>query len=166
MSNWYQGKIRYQKVDEKDRTIKITEVYLVDAVSYTDAEARVYETVAANTPDFQLFGLSKLRIHEVFFVEDGAETWFKVKVNFISFDEKSQKEKRTAYMMLINAETPLEAYQLIEERLGTVEDYQITDINITNILEVIPYEKPEEAILKAGNFKPLSEVQATQSESN
>lgn len=157
MSAWYQGKIRYNKVDEKDRTIKITEVYLVDAVSYTDAEARIYSTVASNTPDFHLFGLSRMKLQEVYFVEDGAETWFKVKVNFVSFDEKSQKEKRTPFNMLINAENPLEAYQLISERLGTVEDYQITDINITNILEVIPYDEVEEK-LKHGNFKPLAEV--------
>lgn len=157
MSAWYQGKIRYNKVDEKDRTIKITEVYLVDAVSYTDAEARIYSTVASNTPDFHLFGLSRMKLQEVYFVEDGAETWFKVKVNFMSFDEKSQKEKRTPFNMLINAENPLEAYQLISERLGTVEDYQITDINITNILEVIPYDEVEEK-LKHGNFKPLAEV--------
>ncbi|MBA4852355.1 DUF4494 domain-containing protein [Emticicia sp. BO119] len=157
MSAWYQGKIRYQKVDEKDKTIKITEVYLVDAVSYTDAEARIYSTVASNTPDFHLFGLSRMKLQEVYFVEDGAETWFKVKVNFMSFDEKSQKEKRTPFNMLINAENPLEAYQLISERLGTVEDYQITDINITNILEVIPYEEVDEK-LKHGNFRPLAEV--------
>ena len=157
MSAWYQGKIRYQKVDEKDKTIKITEVYLVDAVSYTDAEARIYSTVASNTPDFHLFGLSRMKLQEVYFVEDGAETWYKVKVNFMSFDEKSQKEKRTPFNMLINAENPMEAYQLISERLGTVEDYQITDINITNILEVIPYEEVDEK-LKHGNFKPLAEV--------
>jgi hypothetical protein len=157
MSAWYQGKIRYQKIDEKDKTIKITEVYLVDAVSYTDAEARIYATVASNTPDFHLFGLSRMKVQEVFFVDEGAETWFKVKVNFMSFDEKSQKEKRTPFLMLINAENPLEAYNLISERLGTVEDYQITDINITNILEVIPYEEVDEK-LKHGNFKPLAEV--------
>ena len=158
MSNWYQGKIRYQKVDEKDRAVKITEVYLVDAVSYTDAEARIYETVASNTPDFQLFGLSRMKLSEVFFVENGSETWYKMKVNFVSFDEKAQKEKRTPFNMLINAENPLEAYNLLTERLGTVEDYLITDVNITNILEIIPYEKPEEKILKTGNFKPLAEV--------
>lgn len=157
MSAWYQGKIRYQIVDEKDKTVKVTEVYLVDAVSYTDAEARIYSAVASNTPDFHLFGLSRMKIHEVFFVEDGSETWFKVKVNFMSFDEKSQKEKRTPFNMLINAANPLEAYNLISERLGTVEDYQITDINITNILEVIPYDEVAEK-LKNGNFKPLAEL--------
>ena len=158
MAIWHQGKIRYQKVDENDKTIKITEVYLVDAVSYTEAEARIYENVAANTPDFMLFGLSRMKVAEVFFVENGAETWYKVKVVFVSFDEKTKKDKKTPFIMLINAETPFEAYNLLCERLGTVDDYQITDINITNILEVLPYEKPEEKILKSGNFKPLADL--------
>ncbi len=163
MSVWYQGKIRYQKLDENDRTLKITEVYLVDAVSYTDAEARIYNTVAANTPDFQLFGLARMKLAELFVVENGAETWFKVKVCYLSFDEKTKKEKKTPFNMLINAENPLQAYNLLIERLGTVEDYQITDINITNILEIIPYEKPEQKILNSGNFKPLSELREGQS---
>ena len=135
---WYQGKIRYQKEDERGRINNITDVYLVDGVSYTDAEARVYETVASNTPDFQLSKLAKMKLHEVFFVDGGSETWYKVKVNFASFDEKTQKEKNTPFNMLINAENPVEAHNLLVERLGTLEDYQITDINITNILEVIP----------------------------
>jgi Domain of unknown function (DUF4494) len=158
MAIWHQAKIRYQKVDENDRAVKITEVYLVDAVSYTEAEARVYENVSDSTPDFQLFGLSRMKLAEVFFVENGADIWFKVKVCFVSYDEKTKKDKKTPSMMLINAETPLEAYNLIVERLGTVDDYQITDINITNILEVLPYEKPEDKILKSGTFRPLAEI--------
>jgi hypothetical protein len=157
MAIWHQAKIRYQKVDENDKTIKITEVYLVDAVSYTEAESRIYSSVADNTPDFTLFGLSRMKLAEVFFVEDGASTWFKVKVLFVSFDEKTKKDKKVPYIMLINADTPLEAFNLISERLGKVDDYQITDINITNILEVLPYEKPEDRV-KNGNFRPLAEV--------
>lgn len=158
MSSWYQGKIRYQKIDENDKTTKITEVYLVDAVSYTEAEARIYQNVAANTPDFQLFGLSKMKLAEVHFVEDGADKFFKLKVNFISYDEKTQKEKSTGFNMLINAENPREAYDLMCERMGTIEDYKITDINLTNILEIIPYEEPVHPDLAHGNFKPLPEV--------
>ncbi len=135
---WYQGKISYQKENERGATTKITEVYLVDAVSYTDAEARIYEVVTPNTHDFQLVGLSRMKVHEVFFGENEAETWFKVKVNFVSFDEKFQKEKLTPFVMLINAENPLIAYQNVAAKLGTVEDYKITDVSATNILEVVP----------------------------
>lgn len=144
MSNWYQGKISFQKPNEKGISTKITEVHLVDAVSYTDAEARMYEELATNIPDFQLVGLSKMKIHEVFMNEGNFEAWYKVKVNFVSFDEKSQKEKLTPFTMLINADTLLMAYNLIIEKLGTIEDYHITDISVTNILEVFIAEKSEE----------------------
>jgi hypothetical protein len=157
MSQWYQGKIRYQVQDEKGKTKTINEVYLVDAVSYTDAEARVYNAVAANNPDFHLSKLSRMKLAEVFAVEDGSEVWYKAKVNYISFDEKSQQDKKIPYNMLINAENPLEAYNLLTERLGTVQDYQITDLNLTNIFEVIPYNEVEEK-LKHGNFRPVSEL--------
>lgn len=137
---WYQAKISYQKENEKGIAIKITEIYLVEAISFTDAEARVYEIVGKNNPDFKIVALPKVKIHEVFFVEDGSETWYKVKVNFISYDEKAQKEKLTPYNMLIQADSVVDAYRSIKDKLGTLEDFTITDINITNILEVVPSE--------------------------
>jgi hypothetical protein len=154
MSLWYQAAIRYQQPDEKGNNKTISEVYLLDAVSYTDAEARVYDAVASNLAEFHLNKLARMRLNEVFFVEEGAETWFKVKVQYITFDEKTQKEKKTPYNMLINAANPREAYDLLAERLGKVQDYVITDVNITNILEVIPYEKDDDP-LRNGNFRPL-----------
>ncbi|MCU0324609.1 MAG: DUF4494 domain-containing protein [Spirosomaceae bacterium] len=161
MSNWYQGKIRYQQQDEKGRNKTINETYLVDAVSYTDAEARMYKAIASNIPDFHLSKLARMKLAEVFFIDEGSEIWYKAKVQYIAFDEKTQKEKKIPYNMLINADNPLEAYNLLKERLGSVQDYQITDLNITNILEVIPYDEKEEK-LKHGNFKPLAEVLASQ----
>ncbi|MFC0184139.1 protein of unknown function [Pseudarcicella hirudinis] len=163
MATWYLGKIRFQKEDEAGSLKTINEAYLVDAVSYTDAEARMYEVVASNTPDFQLTNLSKMKISEVFNVENGSEIWYKSKVQYITFDEKSQKEKKTPHVMLINAENPKEAYELLVQNLGTVDDYQITDINITSILEIFPYE-PENELLKKGNFRPVAEVLAEQAE--
>ncbi|MFY7888767.1 MAG: DUF4494 domain-containing protein [Spirosomataceae bacterium] len=161
MATWYLGKIRFQKEDEAGSLKTINEAYLVDAMSYTEAEARMFEVVASNTPDFQLTNLSKMKISEVFFEENNAETWFKAKVQYITFDEKSQKEKKVPHIMLINANDPREAYDLLKKNLGSLNDYQITDINITAILEIFPYE-PENDILKKGNFRPVTEVLAEQ----
>ena len=162
MSLWYQATIRYQQPDDKGKNKAITETYLLDAVSYTDAEARIYGAVASNLADFHLSKLSRMRLNDVYFVEEGAETWFKLKVLFVTFDEKAQKDKKVPYNMLINAANPREAYDLLAERLGKVVDYEITDVNITNILEVIPYEKDAANPLEGGNFRPLAEVQAAQ----
>ena len=161
MPTWFQAKIRYQQLDEKERTKTINEVYLLDAVSYTDAEARTYDIVSRNVPDFSITGLVRMKLAEVFFEENGAEKWFKAKVNYISFDEKAQKDKKIPYNMLINAHNPREVYDLLVERLGKVQDYEISDIDLTNILDTYPYDKEQE-ILSKGNFKPLAEVLAEQ----
>jgi Domain of unknown function (DUF4494) len=115
--------------------------------------------VASNTPDFQLTNLSKMKLSEVFFEENGSEIWYKAKVQYISFDEKTQKEKKTPHMMLINAENPKDVFEALTKNLGNLNDYQITDINITTILEVCPYV-PENELLKKGNFRPVAEVLA------
>jgi Domain of unknown function (DUF4494) len=156
MATWYLGKIRFQKEDEAGSLKTINEEYLVDAVSYTDGEARMFEVVASNTPEFQLVKLTKLRLSEVFFEENGSETWYKAKVQYLSFDEKTQKEKKVPHVMLINAENPKEVYEALVKNLGNLNDYLITDINITTILEVCPYV-PENELLKQGNFKLIPE---------
>ena len=157
MATWYLGKIRFQREDDAGSLKTITEQYLVDSVSYTEAEARMFEVVASNTPDFQLVSLTKMRLSEIFFEENDSEIWFKCKVMYTSFDERTAKEKKTPHMMLINADNPKDAYEALVKNLGNLNDYEITDVNLTQILEVCPYV-PENELLKKGNFKPVSEV--------
>lgn len=139
MATWYLGKIRYQKEDEAGSLKTINEEYLIDAVSYTEAEARMFEIVASNTPGFILISLTKMRLSEVFFEENGSEIWYKAKVQHISFDEKTQKEKNTPHFILINEENPKDVFEALTKNLGNLNDYKITDINLTNILEVCPH---------------------------
>jgi Domain of unknown function (DUF4494) len=158
MATWFLGKIRYQKEEQEGRLKAISEAYLVDAVSFTDAEARIHEVIARTIPEFNITNITRMKLADVFEFEAG-EKWFKVKTQFIAFDEKSQKEKKVPHFMLVNAETPLEAYNRVEERLGMITDYEITDVNLTPILEVYPYEVTNE-VLK--NLRPLKEVLAEQ----
>ena len=160
MATWYLGKIRYQREDESGSLKTINEQYLIDAVSYTEAESRLYTIISSNTPDFQLVSLNKKKISEIFTQENGSETWYQAKVQYITFDEKTQKEKKVPHVMLINCDNPKEAYDLLIGLLGSLNDYVITNINITSILEIHPYI-PENEILKTGNFKPVSEILAS-----
>ncbi len=91
MPTWYQGSIKYQKeeivTDRQGDQVKmktITEFYLLDAVSYTDAEARLYQEVAANTPEFTVGKISKLKLADVFFIDEGGEIWYKCRVVFFN----------------------------------------------------------------------------------
>jgi hypothetical protein len=162
MTSWYQVKIKFQEIVEDDRVKNITEAYLFDAVSYTDAEARAYDYFAGAKPAFELHAITKMKLAEVFMQESGAEIWFKCRVQYIIFDEKTKQEKKTAVVMLINALNIKHAYESLEERLGCTEDYIISDINATKILDVFPYEETPEQKLSRGNFRPLNEVTATQ----
>jgi Domain of unknown function (DUF4494) len=160
MATWFLAKISFQQADEKGNNKAITQSYLFDAVSYTDCEARVTAYVAPENPDFTIIGLTKMKLHEVFFVENNAETWFKCKVQYIVFDEKTQKEKQVPFLFLLNANDIKQCYGELVEKLGGVQDYLITDINVTKILDVIPYEEIEEnaSLEPTRNLKPLAEV--------
>lgn len=140
MAHWFLGKIRFSKEVEPNVFKPYTEAYLLDAVSFTDAEARLYGLFGDNAADFQVTGLSPYKVQEVFFQEGAALKWFRVKTVTTTFDEKSQKEKKTSTFFLVNADNARQAYEQVENGLGRVEDYEITDVVLTPILEVVPYE--------------------------
>ena len=160
MPTWYLGKIRHQQEQENGALKTFNEAYLIDAVSYTDAEARLYKIGDELHREFNVNAISRLRLADVFHIEGGGEQWFKCKVVYTSIDEKSGKEKKVANQMLVNADNPKQAYERIESSLSTMlVPFDITDVNLTPILEVYPYERPDEQAIPA-NFKPLSEVRA------
>jgi hypothetical protein len=155
MGDWYNAKIKYTQVTEDDKVKTISESYLFDALSYTEAEARTYEYMASNLPDFELVDIKKMRLNEVFFIEDGGDYWFKCRVQYITFDEKTKTEKKTAVPMLINAVDLKVAYESLHEKLGKIEDFIISDINVTKIVEVIPYDNLIDQRISDGKLKPM-----------
>ena len=164
MPSWYLGKIKYQQEQENGALKTISEAYLVDAVSYTDAEARIYRIVADNTPDFQVSSLTKMKLSDVFHFEDeGGEKWFKCKTFYVSIDDSkgTAKEKKIISYMLVNADSPKQGIDRIEKSLATMLiPYEITDVNLTPILEVYPYSPEDEAQQVPAGFRPLAEVMA------
>lgn len=156
MPTWYQGSIKYQKeeiiTDRQGDQLKlktITESYLIDAVSFTDAEARLFQEVAANTPEFTVGKISKQKLSDVFFVDEGGEIWYKCRVVFTTEDDRG-REKKLVNLMLINAQTVKEAYGRLEQSLRTIlMPYEITDIHRTPILDIFPYEDNGDATTAA-----------------
>ena len=128
---------------------KVTEPYLVDALSFTEAEARIIEEVSPFiSGEFSVSAVKRSNFSELFFDETG-DRWYKCKLNFITLDEKSGMEKRTASYMLVQAadfETALK--NLVEGMKGTMADYQIGMVSETPLMDVYPYsagpnDKPE-----------------------
>lgn len=140
MASWYLGKIRYQKEDEAGSLKTINETYLIDSVSFTEAEARAYKQIVTGASDFSVISMNRMRLADIFTYEDG-EQWFKAKVVFLDFDEKSCKEKKVVNYVLVNADGIEQALVRITESMRNfLIPYETTDINLTPILDVFPYE--------------------------
>jgi len=114
---------------------------LVDALSFTEAEARIIEEMQPLiTGDFVVVDIKRAKISELFFNEAG-DRFFKVKLNFITLDEKSGAEKKTAANMLVQATTLEEAKNvLVEGMKSTMCDYSIENIGETKLMDVFPFD--------------------------
>ena len=102
---WFECKIRYEKMMENGMNKKVTEPYLVDALSFTEAEARIIEEMTPFiTGEFTVSDIKRANYSELFASEeDAADRWFRCKLLFITLDEKSGAEKKTATNVLVQA---------------------------------------------------------------
>ena len=137
MSNWFECKVKYDKVQENGSAKKVNEPYLVDALSFTEAEARITEEQRPFiSGEFNVSAVKRSRINEIAFF-DGFDKWFLAKVAFISVDEKSGAEKRSIAQILVQASDFKGAYEhLLEHMKGTMADYDIVSISETPIMDV------------------------------
>ncbi len=141
MHNWFECKVSYEKMLENGMQKKVTEPYLVDALSFTEAEARIIDEIRPFiTGEFTVTDIKRARISELFFNENG-DRYFKFKIYFITLDEKSGAEKKTAAQMLAQATTLKEAISVLEDGMkGTISDYTIASVAETQIMDVFPFD--------------------------
>lgn len=137
MALWFECKVRFDKTMENGIVKKVTEPYLVDALSFTEAEARITEEV---TPfisgEFSVSAVKKSNISEIFYDNSG-DKWYRVKVAFITIDEKTATEKRSASHIFVQASDFKNAYDnFISGMKGTMADYEIVSIAETAIMDV------------------------------
>ncbi len=145
MHNWFLCKVSYAGVMENGMQKKVTVPYLVDALSFTEAEARIVEEVRSSiTGEFTVSDIKRARLSELFFNESGGQ-YYRIKIYFVTFDEKSGAEKRTSAAMLAQASSLKEAVNVLEEGMkGTMADYVIVSVSETMIMDVFSYEPNNE----------------------
>ncbi len=128
---------------ENGLTKKVSEPYLVDAISFTEAEKRIIEEIRPfMTGEFVISDIKRANYSEVFFCDaESADRWFKCKLSFITLDEKSGAEKKTNSYALVQAGDLREAIKYLDEQMkGTIMDYQIASVAETMIMDVYPYD--------------------------
>ena len=154
MNECFECKIRYEKTMENGLVKKVNEPYLVDALSFTEAEKRILEEIAPfMTGDYQVADIKRANYAELFeTVSDSADKWFRIKLVFITLDEKSGKERKTSQNVLVQAADLRGSIDRLDEGMkGSMMDYTIASVTETAIVDVFRYRKlPEGAVRQNG----------------
>ncbi|MFM7022736.1 MAG: DUF4494 domain-containing protein [Flavobacteriales bacterium] len=139
MSNWFICKISYLKQAENGSIYKKSESYVLNSMSFTEAEARLQAALEEVIPEYNLLTCVKTNISDIVF-DESAESYFKAKITYKSVDADSGKERAVTENYLIAAESLKDACMKIEERMeGSVVDWELPAITKTTVTEVFPY---------------------------
>lgn len=143
MYTWFECKVRYEKIVE-GKTKKVTEPYLIEAFSYTEAEARVMQELSPYiSGDYSITNIKRAKIAELF-PNDLGDRWYTCKINIILLDESKGIEKKVANYILVQASAVLDAWQKLEIGMkGTLSDYVVVSIGESPIIDIFPYKKEE-----------------------
>ena len=199
-ATWFESKIRYEKVMEDGLQKKVTEQYVVDALSFSEAEKRITEEMSAYiSGEYEITDVKKAQYKEVFFMSEGAKKfhnevdelnrslqkgdekkaeevfhrpleqqnnldsrWYKAKLAFITIDERTEKEKRSAVVYLVEATSLDNAVQNINTVMqGTMIDYEKSNIAETKIMDVFEYAQDKAAELMGRMAEELKDRSKT-----
>lgn len=147
MKKWFLGSLKYEKVMENGKEKKVTEKYLIDALSVTEAEARLIEEMSPFiSGDFSIKAVVDTKYAEVVPSDNEADdTWFKCKLWYITLDEKTGAEKATTTNMLVQAADLRQAVKNLDEHMkGTMADYRIESVSDSKIMDVYPYNNSKQ----------------------
>lgn len=146
-SEWFECKVRYDKTMDDGMQKKVTEAYTVDALSFTEAEKRITEEMSAYiSGEFDIADIKRAAYKEIFFSDDDtADCWYKVKLQFITLDEKNGRETKSAVYYLVQAANVDKAKALVDEAMkGTMVDYRLESIAETKIMDVFKHISKEQ----------------------
>lgn len=141
---WFECKVRYEKTKDDGMPRKVTETYVVDALSFSEAESRILEEMGKYVSgELEVCDLKIAQYKEIFFSDnDLADKWYKAKLAFITIDEKTDKEKKTSVFYLVNAGNINSALKNVDELMGsTMIEYQTCNLTETHIMDVFEYKK-------------------------
>lgn len=144
---WFECKVRYEKTTENGIQKKVTETYVVDAVSFGEAESRILEEMGKYVGcEIEVVDLKIAQYKEIFFSGSSlADKWYKTKLAFITIDEKTDKEKKTSVYYLVNAGNIDAAKKNVDDIMGkSMIDYETKSLSETQIIDVFEYKKKVE----------------------
>ncbi len=140
--SWFEVKVKYTKQLENGSFKRVTEPYLLAAMTFTDAESRIYEELGSIIRgEFHVISIKPMNFHDIFQYED-SETWYKVKISFQDVDLDTEKKKKLTNLFLVNATSVKEAYERTQESLSTLMvDFDVLNIAVSPIIDIFTYQE-------------------------
>ena len=169
MNTWFTVKVKYTKQLDDGTFKRVSEPYLLAAMTFTDAEARIYEELGSIIRgEFTVTNIARTEYHDIFYYED-ADLWYKCKITYqsegdgleIESDLNPKKVKKVSQNFLVTATSVKEAFERIQESLSTLMvDYQIPSIILTPIVDIFPFNEELDVELerKPAKDKAVTEV--------
>lgn len=145
MNNWFTVKVKYTKMLEDGSFKRVSEPYLIAAMTFTDAEARIYEELGSIIRgEFDVVSISRTELHDIFAFDD-CSTWWKCKVTYKSYEHNSDKAKKVSQTFLVSANTAKDAYERIQDSLSSLMvDFEIPSITSSPIVDIFPFTESDE----------------------
>lgn len=147
MNYWFECKVSYERQADSMGMKKVSESYLVDALSFTEAEKRIIKEIRpfVSVGELEVVNIRRARIAELFLNEEAEDDrYFRAKVNFITVDEKSGSEKKTSATMIVKSDSLPNAVTELKAQLDSqMASYEIAAVTDTQVLDVFQYEAPE-----------------------
>lgn len=144
MNTWFECKVSYEKISDTGVPQKTSEGYLIDAVTYTDAEARLIEEVTpfTSTGEFSISTIKRVKIAELFLSNaESDDRYYRCKVNLITLDEKSGSERKSSVTIIVQSSSLPEAVSKLQKEMdSTLITYEIATVTETNIMDVLQHQ--------------------------
>ena len=143
MAAWFECKVTYEKVADNGMPKKVVESYLVDADSFTLAEAKMIEEITpfVSMGEFNISNIRKVNYAELFLNEDDkCDRYYRCKVLYVTIDEKNGVEKKTPAFMLVKSDSLPNAVAELEKQMGKgLADYEIASVAEPALMDVFQY---------------------------
>lgn len=142
MNNWFTVRVKYVNQLDNGALKRVSEPYLLAAMTFTDAEARIYEELGSIIRgEFNVVGIRPTEIHDIFAYDD-ADVWYKCKVKYQSMDADTEKARKVTQNFLVSAGSVKQAYERLHESLSTLMvDYEVPSVVVSPIVEIFPYNE-------------------------
>ena len=136
--DWFECKVRYEKTQEDGMPKSVTETYVVDGIDFGDAFKNISEyAIKRIANEFEIVAMKKAQYAEIALYNSIGNVFYRVKINMITIDEKTDKQKKTPMFLLVRADNINEARKAVDDEYmkGTMVDYEISSVVETKIVE-------------------------------